>query len=131
MMKCCFGQRAWIGLGVLAAGLLIEGPQVGWVALPVLAGLACPAPMIVMMRGMRRGAGPGTTAPGGGQAAGSPAADGERAAEIARLRREIELLRARAGGLPVAAAGTGAAAGASAAAGGAGSAGRGRPAVGG
>ncbi len=131
MMKCCFGKRAWIGLGVLAAGLLIAGPQAGWVALPVLAGLACPVPMIVMMRGMRRGAGRGTAAPGGEQAAGSRAADGERAAEIARLRREIELLRAGAGGLPVAAASARAAAGASAAAGRAGRAGRGRPAVGG
>ena len=131
MMKCCFGQRAWIGLGVLVAGLLIAGPQAGWVALPVLAGLACPVPMIAMMRGMRHGAGPGTTAPGGEQAAGSRVAGGERAAEIARLRRVIELLRARAGGLPVAAASTGAAAGESAAAGRADRAGRGRPAVGG
>ena len=30
MMKCCFGQRAWIGFGVLAAGLLIADPQAGW-----------------------------------------------------------------------------------------------------
>jgi hypothetical protein len=131
MMKRCFGQRAWIGLGVLAAGLLIAHPQAGWVALPALAGLACPVPMIVMMRGMRRGTGPGTAAPGGEQAAGSRAADGERAVEIARLRREIELLKARADGFSVAAAGTGAAAGAGAAAGRADRAGRGRPAAGG
>ena len=99
-------------------------------ALPVLAGLACPVPMIVMMPGMRCGAGPGTAARCGGQAAGSRAADGQRAAEIARLRREIELLKAGADGLPVAAAGTGAAAGAGAAAGRADRAGRGRPAAG-
>jgi len=38
MMKCCFGKRAWIGLGVLAAGLLIAHPHADGVALS----RACP-----------------------------------------------------------------------------------------
>jgi hypothetical protein len=86
-MRCCFDKRVWIGLGALAVGLLIADPRAGWVALPVLAGLACPLSILFMMRGMRRGTGvtaPG--APGGERAAGSAAAD--RATEIARLRSE-------------------------------------------
>lgn len=65
--------------------------------LPALAGLACPLSMVFMMRGMRRHPGPIAPRPSdAGQAAGGvPAA--EQSAEIARLRREIGLLRARAG----------------------------------
>lgn len=40
MTRCCFDKRVWIGLGVLAVGLLIIDPHAGWAALPVLAGLA-------------------------------------------------------------------------------------------
>jgi hypothetical protein len=94
MMKCCFDKRIWIALGVLAAGLLIADPRAGWVALPVLAGLACPVSMLFMMRGMRRDTGSATAAPGGEPAAGAV----NRAAEIARLRREIELLKRHASG---------------------------------
>jgi len=80
--KCCFDRRVWIGLGVLAVGLLVADPRAGWVALPVLAGLACPVSMLLMMRSMRR--------PAGG-------AKRDRDAEIARLRREIEQLKASGG----------------------------------
>ncbi len=89
MMKCCFDKRVWIGLGVLAVGLLVIDPHVGWVTLPVLAGLACPVSMLFMMRGMRAGS-------EGSGAAPAPAA-GDRAAEIASLRQEIRQLRAEAG----------------------------------
>jgi hypothetical protein len=84
MMKCCFDRRVWIGLGVLAVGLLVADPRAGWVALPVLAGLACPLSMLLMMRSMRRPA-----------AAGD--AERDRDAEIARLRREIQQLKASGG----------------------------------
>src|SRR6266576_1408972 len=40
MLNCCFDKRVWAGLG--------------WTALPVLAGLACPMSMLFMMRGMAR-----------------------------------------------------------------------------
>jgi uncharacterized SAM-binding protein YcdF (DUF218 family) len=84
MMKCCFDKRVWAGLGVLAVVLLVADPHAGWAALPVLAGLACPLSMLFMMRGMRGGA--------------EGSAAGDRAAEIARLRREIGQLRADASG---------------------------------
>ena len=92
MMRCCFDKRVWIGLGGLAAGLLVFDPRVGWVALPVLAGLACPLSMLVMMRGMRQG---GACARDPGEPGQAGAA---RAAEIDRLRREIELLKHHARG---------------------------------
>ncbi len=95
-MKCCFDKRVWIGLGVLAAGLLVLDPHAGWAALPVLAGLACPVSMLFMMRGMRQGTGSGMAAPGGEPAVGDSTEKGDRAAEIARLRREIQQLKAQA-----------------------------------
>ena len=93
MMRCCFDKRVWAGLGGLAVVLLMADPHAGWVALPVLAALACPLSMLLMMRGMRGGAGGAATGPA--PAAPTPA---DRAAEIARLRREISQLRAGAGG---------------------------------
>ncbi len=92
MLRCCFDKRVWIGLGVLAAGLLIVDPRAGWVALPVLAGLACPLSMLLMIRVMRPGTGSVAADP-----AGEPGTGVDRAAEIARLRREIRQLRAQAG----------------------------------
>ena len=82
MLKSCFDKRVWAGLGVLAAVLLLADPRLGWTALPVLAGLACPISMLFMMRGMARGR------------TGAPAPpDSGRTAEIARLRREIGQLK--------------------------------------
>ena len=131
MMRCCFDKRVWIGLGVLAAGLLIADPRAGWVVLPVLAGLACLVSTLFMMRGMRRGAGPGTAAPVGELAAGTGGAEGDRAAEIARLRREIRQLQAQAGDVTLAAADAGPAAGARGAAERGDPAGRGSSVIGG
>jgi len=131
MMRGCFDKRVWIGLGVLAAGLLIADPRAGWVALPVLAGLACPVSMLFMMRSMRHPAGSAMAAPGGELAAGAGRAEGDRAAEIARLRREIRQLRAQAGDVTLAAADAGPAAEARGAAERADPAGRGRSVIGG
>ncbi len=130
-MRCCFDKRVWIGLGVLAAGLLVVDPRAGWVALPVLAGLACPVSMLFMMRGMRHPAGSAMAAPGGEQTAAGRLAEGDRAAEIARLHREIGQLKAQAGDLTPAVADAGPAAGARGAAGRADPAGRGRSVIGG
>jgi Protein of unknown function (DUF2933) len=109
-MRCCFDKRVWIGLGVLAAGLLIADPRSGRVALPVLAGLACPVSMLFMMRGMRQGTGSTMAAPGGDLTVGAGRAEGDRAAEIARLRCEIRQLKAQAGDVALAAANAGRAA---------------------
>ena len=87
MMKCCFDKRVWAGAGVLAVVLLVADTHAGWEALPVLAGLACPLSMLVMMRGMRGGAAGSAAAPGASAAS-------DRPAEIARLRRDISQLRA-------------------------------------
>ena len=100
MMRCCFDKRVWIGLGALAAGLLIAGPPAGLAALPVIIGLACPVSMLVMIRSMRQGTG---SARSGGQAAAGPA-EGGRAAGIARLRHDISELKAHTGNIPLAAA---------------------------
>ena len=129
MMRCCFDKRVWIGLGVVAVGLLVVDPRAGWGALPVLAVLACPVSMLFMMRGMRQGTGSATAAPGGESAGGARTAQGDRAAEIARLRREIGQLRAQAGDVTPAAAGADQV-GARDAAGTADPAGRGRPVIG-
>lgn len=86
MVKCCVDKRVWAGLGALAVVLLLAEPRLGWAVLPVLAGLACPVSMLFMMRGMGRGS--ADAQPPGGQRA-----DAERAAEISRLRREIEQLK--------------------------------------
>ncbi len=87
MLNCCFDKRVWAGLGVLAAVLLLADPRLGWTALPVLAGLACPMSMLFMMRGMARSR---TGAP---EPPDAQRPDPGRAAEIARLRREIEQLK--------------------------------------
>ena len=86
MLKCCFDKRVWAALGVLAVVLLLTDPRLGWAVLPVLAGLACPVSMLFMMGGVGRGS--ADARPLEGQRA-----DAGRAAEISRLRREIEQLK--------------------------------------
>ena len=92
MMKCCFDKRVWAGLGVLAVILLVADPHAGWVALPVLAGLACPLSMLLMMRGMRGGAEGSAT---GQRPPLLPLLTGPRRSR--GWRREISRLRADAG----------------------------------
>src|SRR6266700_2389992 len=106
MMRCCPDKRVWFGLGVLALGLLALDPRAGWVALPVLAALACPVSMLFMMRGMRDPAGSAMAA-AGEQDAGYTDAERHRAAEIARLRREIQQVKASGGDMTLEAAGEG------------------------
>ena len=86
MMKCCFDKRVWIGIRVLAVGPLVIDPHAGRVGLRMQAGLACPLSMLVMTRGMRQ------DAPSAGEPGGRCQASIGRAADITRLRREVEPL---------------------------------------
>lgn len=95
MLKCCFDKRVWAGLAVLGVVLLLAEPRLGWAALPVLAGLACPVSMLFMMRGMGRSPAGAPRMPGGQPPDAQPPG-AQRAAEIARLRREIEQLKEQA-----------------------------------
>ena len=90
MMRCCLDKRVWAVVGIAAVALLIADPRLGWTALPVLAGLACPVSMLLMMRRMSNDRAGAAQAPGTGQP------EAGRAAEIARLRQEIEQLKAHA-----------------------------------
>lgn len=48
----CLNWKVVAGLAVMAAGIRVVAPQVFLSALPVLAVLACPLSMLIMMRGM-------------------------------------------------------------------------------
>jgi len=81
----CRNPRLWIALGVVAIVVAIAAPNVGAV-LPILLVAACPVMMLVMMggmAGMARGKGTDDTT--------SSAGDAE---EVARLRAEVDELRA-------------------------------------
>lgn len=82
----CRNPRLWIALGVVAIAVAIAAPNVGAV-LPILLVAACPLMMLVMMggtAGMARGNGTNETT--------SAAGDAD---EVARLRAEVDELRAR------------------------------------
>ncbi len=92
-MKMCFNRNVLIGLGVVAAGILVVAPQAFLPALPVLVVLACPLSMVFMMRAMSgpQSAEISSTEPSTTIPAGSADVD---AAEVTRLRAEIDQLRA-------------------------------------
>lgn len=85
----CFNRKVLLGLGAVSLGMLAFAPQLFSRALPLLLVAACPLSMLLMMRGMS----------GGGASCQSGKAEADRVAgdehiEIARLRAEIERLRA-------------------------------------
>lgn len=86
MMKCCFNKKVLIGAGVITLALLVISPTTALAALPVLIVAVCPLSMLLMMRTMRNGTQCDTT---------DSQQDAERAAEIASLHEEINLLKAR------------------------------------
>jgi len=51
-MRWCFDRRVLIGLGVVAAGVLLLRPSAFATALPVLVLAICPLSMLLMLRGM-------------------------------------------------------------------------------
>ena len=82
----CRNPRMWIGLGVVAVIVAITAPNVG-ALLPILLVAACPLMMLVMMGGMA-----GMARGKERDATSSSTGDAD---EVARLRAEIDELRAR------------------------------------
>ncbi len=96
-MRWCFDRRVLIGLGVVAAGVLLLRPSAFATALPVLVLAICPLSMLLMMRGMERGDTAAHTDAAAGRTGKQHKAMLGRAyrdAEVARLREEINILRA-------------------------------------
>lgn len=54
-MGMCFNKRVFIGLGVVALGVLAVSPSLLWSLAPLLILAACPLSMVLMMRAMNRG----------------------------------------------------------------------------
>lgn len=54
-MGMCFNKRVFIGLGVVALGLLAVSPSLLGSVAPLLILAACPLSMVFMMRSMNRG----------------------------------------------------------------------------
>ena len=86
----CLNRKVLGGLAVAALAVLVFAPSAFSRVLPVLVAAACPLGMLLMMRGAtgacRRKEGEA------GESAGGSTPDA--AAEIARLRLEVEQLRA-------------------------------------
>lgn len=95
-MGMCLNHKVLIGLGIVAAAVLIAAPQAFLAALPVLFLLACPLSMVFMMRGMGRnhGGGDQTGRPADSVDSRSTPITPDQSAEVARLRAEIDQLRA-------------------------------------
>lgn len=75
----CLNWRVVAALGLLALGVAVVAPEFGLPTLMVAAALACPLSMMLMMRG---------------QALRCRTPQGQKDAEIARLRAEVEELKA-------------------------------------
>lgn len=88
-VNMCFNRKVLLGLGAVALGVLAFAPQFFSSALPLLFVAACPLSMLLMMRGMSGGSTSCERSQGGSAPAGVDAAT-----EIARLRDEVQRLRA-------------------------------------
>lgn len=89
----CFNRKVLGGLAAVAVGILIFAPRLLGAALPLLFLAACPLSMVFMMRGKSGSRGQCQT---GGATTGRRQDESiDTAAEIARLRAEIDQLRAQ------------------------------------
>jgi hypothetical protein len=94
----CFNPKVLGGLALTGFAVFVFAPSAFSAVLPLLAVAACPLGMLVMMRGMAggrcrtTGSGAGKERQGEAADASSPALTAE--AEIARLRAEVDQLKA-------------------------------------
>lgn len=86
----CLNRKVIGGLAVAALAVLVLAPSAFIPVLPVLVAAACPLGMLLMMRGTTRSC-HGKEGEAGKTTAGSTP---DAVAEIARLRHEVEELRA-------------------------------------
>ena len=81
----CINKKVVVGLVVVGVAVAVAWPQVLPAALPLLVLAICPLSMLVMMRGMS----------GQGQCAAGE--KGDVAADLTKLRAELDQLRAQRG----------------------------------
>ena len=90
-LRCCLNPKVIGGLVAVGLVLWLVAPGSGTAALPLLITLICPLSMGVMMWQMRRGGSCPAPDAGGGPAAASD----EHEAQVAALREELAIERAR------------------------------------
>jgi len=101
ILGVCIDMRVVAALAVIAGGTFVLAPQLFWTALPVLAVLACPISMFVMMRGMNSMNGRGKM-PGGdaravnqGQSPTRAAEPGSREQQLRDLQEQLERVQSQ------------------------------------
>lgn len=87
----CLNRKVLVGLGAVALAVLAINPGAVGAVLPTLLFLACPLSMVLMMRRM---AGDQTAPNTDVRTPSAPAAESPESAEVARLRAEVDQLRA-------------------------------------
>jgi hypothetical protein len=86
-----------MGLGAIAGVLLVVAPGAIWAALPLLLLAICPLSMVLLMRGMNRASG-GSASPSTPAVASPPSTMRDTEAELAKLRAEVDQLKAERAG---------------------------------
>ncbi len=97
MLKCCLNRKVIAGLAVVAVAVLAVDPHLFSRIFPLLLFAICPLSMLLMMRAMS-----GSKASGGMSSCSSmpngpaaqPSATSTPDGEVARLRAEVDQLRA-------------------------------------
>jgi hypothetical protein len=90
----CFNPKILGGLALTGLAVFLVAPSVFSAVLPLLAVAACPLGMLVMMKGMAGGQSRTTGTERQGEAADASPPALATEAEIARLRAEVDQLKA-------------------------------------